>query len=251
MVEAMLLDVVRNCPAKYVNQYEKDGEDFIKFWDNDAFFHFVLWQKKNQGLNRSLVWIPNAYPRALYYLGFVNVNLGRYEKAIDLFDRGRSLEPTNPKFVLETAHALARLHRFEDALSAYSEIRTVGPHVSPVQIGVACRGRGFLLIKMGDLDGAEEALKMSLEHDPGNQLALAQLGSIAERRDGTAQQRGDDQSLVGVRPVFSTSCVVCGQPVKAGSVIEVQGRLIAVCDRCLREQSRPPPPRWQFWKKRS
>ncbi len=120
-LESVLLKVVQNCPEDYVYEYEKDGALCIKFWDQEEFVHFVLWQKE-QGLERSVNGIPSAYPRAYYYLGFLNVKTGRPEEGITLLNRGQALEPTNPKFRLEKGQAFARQGLFDEALESYQEI---------------------------------------------------------------------------------------------------------------------------------
>ena len=97
--EGLLMEVVRNCPREYVYEYKENGTLFVKFWDRDEFVHFVLWQKK-QGTNQAVTWIPSAYPRAFFYLGFLHVKAHHPEQAIALLDRGQSMEPANPKFRL-------------------------------------------------------------------------------------------------------------------------------------------------------
>src|SRR5689334_16531898 len=67
--EAMLREVVAQTPVDYSHVSEDpDGSLSIRFWDQQSFVHYVLWQKEH-GAERSLHWIENAYPRAYYYLG--------------------------------------------------------------------------------------------------------------------------------------------------------------------------------------
>ncbi len=242
-VESLLFEVVRNCPEEYVYEYEKDGALCIKFWDQEEFLHFVFWQK-NQGVERSVNWIPSAYPRAYYYLGFFNVKTGRPAEAITLLDRGQALEPTNPRFRLEKAQAFAKLGRFDDALECYQEIQSVNRYVSAHLLAVACRGRGFVLIEKGDLDGAEAELKESLKHEPENEGAFNELAYIANLRRG-ATPGGQSSWRSVAAPPSSMTCALCGNSVESGKAVEFEGRIVVVCERCLKRAA----PWWQFWKK--
>ena len=51
----LLSDVVTRVPASYTYQYEKGDTQFVKFWDNQEFMHYVTWQQ-SQGQNRSVTW---------------------------------------------------------------------------------------------------------------------------------------------------------------------------------------------------
>ncbi|MEQ9066847.1 MAG: tetratricopeptide repeat protein, partial [Gimesia chilikensis] len=106
--ERLLLEVVANTPETYENE-EADGEGVaIKFWSMNEFMQYVSWMQ-DHGTERAVKWIGNAYPRAYYYLGFLCVKQQQYAQAVEYLDKGRSLEPENPKFLFEKAQALIHL----------------------------------------------------------------------------------------------------------------------------------------------
>ena len=163
--ESLLKDVIQRTPDEYTNQYEEAGTIFIKFWDRSEFLHFVAHQK-DQGAEKQITWIGNAYPRAFFHLGFLRVKAKKFAEAIPFLDRGFTLEPTNPKFVFEKAMALLRIQKHEQAMTLYNSINNVGPHVSQDDLARALRGRGSVYIEMGQLNQAESAFKESLKFQP-------------------------------------------------------------------------------------
>jgi tetratricopeptide (TPR) repeat protein len=241
-VQPLLEEVIRNSPSLYVYEYEEDGALCVKFWDREEFVHFLLWQK-SQGTDRPVRWVPSAYPRAFYYLGVLHVIIDQPERAIEFLDQGQLLEQNNPKFRIEKAHALTQLKRFEEALKLYQEIKTIDRYVPPNALAAACRGRGFVLIEFGNLAAAEVAFKESLKCEPENELALNELGYIADLRSGgTVIGKDGWRRVVGET---SQNCAVCGEPFESGKIMEFEGRMVAVCERCISKNT----PWWQFWKK--
>lgn len=238
---SLLLKVVENSPDQYVYQFERDGTLFIKFWDKEEFVHYVVWQKK-EGIARPITWIGSAYPKAYYYLGFLKVKMKEYEEAVAFLDLGRALEPTNPKFNFEKAQALVRLKRHQEALALYDAVNTVGPHVSPHELAVAYRGRGFVLIEMGEVDRAEAAFKRSLETEPDNEVALSELQYIAHLRGGGIAAPMD---VVPTLAPPANKCATCGGLFTRGHLAEVDGKAIFICQKC---RSKNTKQWWQFWK---
>src|SRR5690349_16218671 len=76
--------VFANLPSEYANSTEApDGSITVKFWDQRAFAHYVLWNNEH-GTPRTVHWQKNAYPRAIYQFAFMLVSGGVYEKAIEI-----------------------------------------------------------------------------------------------------------------------------------------------------------------------
>jgi len=239
--QSLLLEVVENTPDPYVYQFERDGASFIKFWDKEEFAHYVLWQKQH-GVARPITWIGSAYPRAYYYLGFLKVKTREYEEAVAFLDRGRGLEPTSPKFNFEKAQALVSLKRHQEALALYEAVNTIGPHVSPHELAVAYRGRGFVLIEMGEMDRAEAAFRRSLETEPDNKVALNELRYIAHLRGGGTAAPTD---VVPTLAPPANKCATCGQLFTTGHLEEMDGRADFICKKCRGKRTKQW---WQFWK---
>jgi len=240
-MESLLLDVVPNAPSEYVYQFEQDGTRFIKFWDKEEYLHYIVWQK-DQGVARPVNWIASAYPRAWYYLGFLKVKVKAYSEAVAALDRGHALESTNPKFNFEKAQALVGLKRHQEALALYEQIDTIGPHVGPHELAVALRGRGFVLIELGDLDRAQAAFMQSLEIEQDNQIAHNELRYIAQLRSGGLAASTD---VVPTLAPSTNKCAACGQLFTHGHLATMGGTTIFICEKCRNKETRCW---WQFWK---
>ena len=179
----LLTEVIKNTPEDYDIKIEKYGNFFIRFWDQAEFVHYVNYgsEEKDEG---DIAWIPNTYPRAFYFIGFLYMQIKDFPKAIAAFIEGQRLDPGHPMFHLEKAQAYYQMGAFDKALSEYEMVKGVGPRVSEGRYAAALRGRGIVHIETGDLDSAEALLKESLEYDPGNNIALHELGYIDHLRKG-------------------------------------------------------------------
>jgi tetratricopeptide (TPR) repeat protein len=240
--EALLLGVIANTPAHWVHELEEPDGISIKFWDQAEFLHYVMWMKQIGQADKNIRWIANAYPQAHYYLGFLCVKRKQFERAIEFLDKGGRLEPTNPKLALEKAQALVQSGRRNEGLAIYDQVRELGPFVSAHDIALARRGRGFVLIEMGDLDGAEASLRSSLELEPESEVALGELKYIEHlRRGGTSAPSG----AVDASGPDMSRCAACGEPFDEGRVIVANGSPVVICSRCERKFTKKW---WQFWK---
>jgi Flp pilus assembly protein TadD len=164
-------------------------------------------------------------------VGFICIKRGRFEKALDYLESGRQLEPTQPVIAFEKAQALVRSGRRQEALKLYNQFSQVGPFVNGRHLAVALRGRGFILIELGDmLDEAERAFRDSLEFDPNNSLALNELEYIRRlRQGGDATSR--TQSFLSQAKDPST-CARCGKAITEGILVSLRDTPVVVCKRC-------------------
>lgn len=179
---ALLLEVVGRTPHPYRNEFEQSGQLYIKFWDLTEFLHYTAWMQAG-GRERKLVWILNAYPRACYYLGYLAIEARDYRGAVAYLDQGLALE-NNPKLKCEMAQALIHLGEQNKALALYDEVLRTPGYLSDNSRALSLRGRGYVLIDLGDLDGAEAAFRQSLELDPESGVARAELSYIEKLRGG-------------------------------------------------------------------
>ncbi|MCD6051625.1 MAG: tetratricopeptide repeat protein [Verrucomicrobia bacterium] len=241
-VESLLRAVIANTPSNYTNVIKNADGLSIKFWDQADFLHYITWQKSRGLANQSINWISNAYPRAHYCMGFACVKAKQYDRAIEFLDKGLLLEPTNPKFLLEKAQALIQSGRKEEALAIYDQIGEVGPYLSARLLAVSLRGRGFVLIELGDLQRAEDAFKSSLKIEPDSKVALNELLYIEELRQGGAATH--TETVPWTAP-DGRCCAVCGNQFDKGIVISHNGMPLSICDRCKNKLTKKW---WQFWK---
>lgn len=239
--ESLLLSVIANTPHVYANSLEAEDGLSIKFWGQQEFIHYVMWQQK-QGSPRGVTWLKNAYPRAHYYMGFLCVKRKQFERAVQFLDKGMALEPTNPKFKFEKAQALLHCGRKAESLALYDEVNAIGPHVSARDLAIAQRGRGFALIEMGRLDEAEAAFHASLEIEPGNKVALHELAYIDHLRlDGAPKP----PEMVATTSPRLSECGVCGKRLEKGVIVLVNEAPLSICKEC---EARLTKKWWQFWK---
>lgn len=246
--QRMLLDVVSRTPEPYVQSFERNGTLHIKFWDMEDFTHYILLHKEQIERDRQeVVWLKNAYPRAHYFLGFIQVKLGNNAEAIRWLDAGRKLQPDQPLFLVEKAKALSGLRRFEESLALYAEVANLGPELLRSIRATAVRGMGFQLIELGVLDQAEAAFHASLKLDPGSEIARHELVYIAHLRRGGAPV----ESATVVTPGEKPQCASCGGDPKqsGGKVFEQDGQMIWLCRSCVtRLEGKSEKRWWQFWK---
>jgi tetratricopeptide (TPR) repeat protein len=187
----ILHQVLQRIPANYRHEDEKNGKAQIKFWDMEEFLTYVLWMKEN-GDVREVDWLRNAYPRACYYLGFIYVEQKRFDRAIEVLERGLALQPDSGKLAHELGQALIGSRRFEKALSMYRTVLSRSGFICPRDRAALLRGKGFVLIETGKLDEAEASFRESLDHEPDSHLARGELMHIADLRF----QLGDIQAPV-------------------------------------------------------
>lgn len=239
--ESLLLSVIANTPHVYANSREAEDGVAIKFWGQQEFFHYIMWQEKH-GSPRGVTWLKNAYPRAHYYMGFLCIKRKQFDRAVQFLDKGMTLEPTNPKFKFEKAQALFHCGRKAESLALYDEVNEIGPHVTARDLAAARRGRGAMLIEMGRLDEAEAAFKASLEVEPGSKVALHELAYIEHlRRDGAPKP----PEIVVTTPPSLSECGVCGKRFEKGVVVLVNEAPVTICKEC---KARLTKKWWQFWK---
>jgi tetratricopeptide (TPR) repeat protein len=236
-----LEDVISRTPAEYAYQYEEGDSLIIKFWDVTEFVHHVT-RTKGTGQERKIVWKPSAYPRAHYYLGFLEVKEEHFDRALEVLEAGERLEP-NPHFLAEKAQALVRGPKnYEKALALYDRVLKQGEAVPGDLRAMAMRGMGFALIELNHLDLAEGYFRESLRLEPDSRVAANELAYIARLRAG-----GDPvpTEVVDTGNSGPLTCTVCRQAFKGGKVANHEGRLIYVCGRCHRKMTKKW---WQFWK---
>lgn len=246
----LLLDVIKRCPSRYTYSYQDSKGVNFKFWDKNEFMHFVSHMKDSGSTDRvlsgkNLYWISSAYPRAFYYLGFLKVAAKQFDDAIGYLDRGLALEPTNPKLRFEKAMALTHLRRFDEALKLYESISQVGLHSSPADVARSFRGRGGVLLEMGQIDRAEAMFKESLKFDPTSKLAINELVYIAHLRSGG---RSTSMGLTTGAPDSASKCSSCGKEISGdGHLVTKNGKSVYVCNTCQMTQTHSKK-WWEVWK---
>lgn len=180
-VERLLLPVIANTPANYVTEFEEDGTRYVKFWDLEE---FTAHSMRSPSEAARLVWLPNAYPRAHYYMAYVSVERQQPHEALRWLDVAIRLEPTQPRLWLEKATVLSSLGQHAEAITMYQSVLDNAALLAPSVRATALRGRGLQLIELGDLDEAERCFLESLTIDSDSPVAQRELEYIHHLRSG-------------------------------------------------------------------
>lgn len=137
------------------------------------------------GTSTDIYWVAPSYSRAYLLLGSIAVEDKDLARAADLLDRGLALE-AHPQLQTERALVMAHTGDLPGALALYvaASESTVGTDADRAR---AWRGRGAVLIDLGQLDEAEQAYRRSLELEPEQKLALSELEYIRQLRAGEIQ----------------------------------------------------------------
>jgi Flp pilus assembly protein TadD len=115
-----------------------------------------------------------------------------------------ALQPTELTLVTEKATALNMLGRPSESLplleKALADDQQLGDVAGRAR---AMRAQGWALIELKRLDEAEAVFHQSLSLEPGNCMALGELGYIAQRRaeanprSGPSQLKTTEQARIG------------------------------------------------------
>ncbi len=176
---SLLNEVISNTPSNYQHSYINGNEEFIKFWSRSEFLQYVRSLSRR---DENVVWINNAYPRAYYFLAYLDVHEGKYNSAINHLENSLKLEPDQPSCYCEMAIAYSGLGQHEYALSLYNKALQVRPHITAETKARALRGIGVELIDLQQLDLAEKYLQESLQYEPKSATAHNELEYIYNLR---------------------------------------------------------------------
>ncbi|HMV99207.1 MAG TPA: tetratricopeptide repeat protein [Acidobacteriota bacterium] len=236
---ARLREVIAHAPDNHFSRFEIEKKLYIKCWDRAEFEYLVFLQQKT-GDDRTLIWIPNAYPRAYYYLSLILMRQNQFQEALEYLENGAAFEPKNPRFLLDKARAHGFLGHPQLAVQLYEQVLAMGVLILPALRAIAFRGKGVQLIELGELDQAEQALKQSLAIEPHNALAANELNHIANLR------KSKHPGSLLVAPMPLGTCALCQSSLDTDAgLLPINGLLQHVCSTCFKAEK---PKWWQFWK---
>ncbi|HEY7203044.1 MAG TPA: hypothetical protein VIA61_02035, partial [Methylomirabilota bacterium] len=239
--ERLLLPVIANTPANYVHEFQQDGTRYAKFWDREEFMaHSTMGAR---GETARLVWLPNAYPRAHYYMAYICVERQQPHEALRWLEAALALEPAQPRLQLEKALVLAGLRQHDVALRMYQGLIDAVPALPPSLRAVALRGRGLQLIELGYLDEAEQSFRESLVIDPDSPVAHKELEYIHHLRSGGEAAPIETASSPGGPSRRCSSCgeVLTGDEDTTPVVAELLCRRCASAERPASGSPLPTP----------
>lgn len=199
--QEMLRDVTSRTPESCPRVRGPPERLIIRFWTQAEFIHYAT---VNRGkMSGDVFWSRSAYPRAWFYLGFIEVARGDFAAALSYFEACGRLEPDHPRLRNEHAFALWQMGRRQEAVVLYQSVASGPPEVLPSERARAIRAIGFALIESGHLDHAEAHFLISLQLDPDSEIAQAELAYIADLRRGgpKVSSAAVEAGPSGVRPI--------------------------------------------------
>jgi len=161
----LLQEIVKQAPEDYVYSFEEDGQQSIKFWDHDEFVHYCKALEGKQERPK-VIWLASAYPRAYFYLAYLEVQEGQYENALSYLEASLKLEPDQPLTYCELALVYSQLGQPEQAMALYNRALQLCFHADvPAHPAFthAAHNLAELYSALGRFDKAEPLLNRALE----------------------------------------------------------------------------------------
>jgi len=180
---AMMEKLVAAVPAGWKPVTRTQDGIAIAAWRMSDLWLYAAFQP--DALQGSIVWVGPSYARAYWLLGFMAIEDKDFPRAAKMLDAGLALE-RHPRLLIERAIVAGQLKDHAGGLALYVEASDA-MMATDQEKAVAWRGRGVQLIDLGRLDEAEQALRHSLELEPGNEIAAGELRYIDQLRTNQAQ----------------------------------------------------------------
>ncbi|TVV73005.1 tetratricopeptide repeat protein [Sphingomonas solaris] len=132
------------------------------------------------------VAMPPVLADAIFYKGFVLVDLHRDDEAEAAFRRAITLSPSHARYLAELGELYKRRRDWPTALATFQradEAAALSPDDHRVfEQTRAWRGIGFVMIEQGRLEEAQGWFEKSLALDPNDAKARAEIDYIRQQR---------------------------------------------------------------------
>ena len=166
-VKLLLDDVILRTPDNYSTKYEKDGKQYMEFWDTDEYYSYIFY-----GGDSSIVPVQNAYTRARFYRAWLYVEEGNMIDAHNTIMEAITLEPDNPSLLAYFGNiSFGGRINLEDTLAVQSKIAAFSmaledrKYATNAQTAYALRGLGIINVELGNYEQARDYLKLSLKYE--------------------------------------------------------------------------------------
>lgn len=175
----------------YCEALERPGQRILSFATTDEYEAFLA----ETGDGQPTEWIDMACPMAYDLQGYLYSGARQWPEALSWLDRAIRMAPYYPAARNERAYVLAHSGDLQRGLEEYrSTLQLTETHPAAAYVRpLALRGIGWVLVEMGDLDGAQASYEASLKIDAGNTVALNELEYIRTQREKKpAVEKGKD-----------------------------------------------------------
>lgn len=231
---SLLFEVINNFKGEYIHIFQDGQNLYGKFWDIHEHLNFS-YNFKEASKYDQIIWLPSAYPRAYYWIGFVASKTNQHDKAIIMFNSGQELEPTNPMFLIGLANSYNKLGDHQSSLELYSQVNEIDEFTSPKIKAVALRGEGVQLIELKRLEEAKISLYKSLEYDPNNEIAINELMYIDELQK--SKMPIIRRFLTSKTVINKNVCIYCNEEKNEGVIRNIAKTTYFICSECFEKQN--------------
>lgn len=130
------------------------------------------------------VQVDPRYAPAHGLLGLIYLEIGDRREAETAFDRAMRLDPDNSEILNNYGWFLCQTGRERESVQFFERAAANRLYATPA---LAMRNAGLCLLKIRDFDGAERALRRSMEFDASDSVTKFELSQLYLRRNDPAR----------------------------------------------------------------
>ena len=191
-------------PGEYEARRQVVDTLYIKAWPGEeTWYHYVYEEKHFDESVISVVCLPAVYPVAWLVLARELDSSGNAEEGRKFAEVSMSIEE-HPSSLCELGAMVGAEGKHELALGLFSRAFEMREDAAPWLRARAALGVGVTLLEDGQLDKAEEAIRLSLQFEPESGVAAHALRYVEEARaeaaeaaeTGEAAEAGEEPSAV-------------------------------------------------------
>jgi tetratricopeptide (TPR) repeat protein len=110
--------------------------------------------------------------------GLALYNQGKYEEAVECYDKVLKVEPNNVYFLTNKGNALKNQGKYQEAINCYDQVLAIDPNIVD-----AMNGKCDILYNIGKYKKAIECYDKALRVEPNNIYALCSKGDVLYMQD--------------------------------------------------------------------
>ena len=181
-------------PGDYEARRQVGDTLYIKAWPNEEPWYRYAYEEKHLDESvATVVCVPSAYPVVWLILARELDASGDAVEGRKFAEVSLSIEE-HPASLCEVGAMVGAEGQHELALGLFSRAFELREDIAPWFRARAALGVGVTLLEDGQLDKAEEAIRLSLQFDPESQVAAHALTYVEEARAEAAASGEDPTS---------------------------------------------------------